>query len=74
MRWTTIWLARTGLLNAVVRAADDSPRLRRALYGAASGHAPYRQVLGDSLAPSSMTAILSALAGRSASGHQPKTL
>lgn len=74
MRWTTIWLARTGLLNTVVRAADGSPRLRRALYGAASGHAPYRQVLGDSLAPASMLAIISALGGRSVPENRRKPL
>jgi flavin-dependent dehydrogenase len=64
MRWITIWLARSGLLNTVVRAAGGSPELRRALFGAASGHAPYRQVLRDSLAPASALAILSAFFGR----------
>lgn len=71
MRWTTVWLAQTGLLDTVVRAAEGSPHLRRALYGAASGHAPYRQVLKDSLAPSSLATIFSALIGRrSSSDHR----
>ncbi len=74
MRWTTIWLARTGLLNTVVQAAESSPRLRRALYGAASGHAPYQQVLQDSLAPASLLPILSALIGRRHSGTRATRL
>ncbi len=71
MRWATIWLARTGLLDPVVRAAARTPRLRHALYGAASGHALYQQVLRDSLAPSSLLSIVSSMAGsRSASPKQ----
>jgi flavin-dependent dehydrogenase len=74
MRWITIWLARTGLLNAVVRAGDQSPNLKRALFGAASGHAPYRQVLLDSLAPASLLAILSAIGSRQPPRGQQQTL
>ena len=61
MRWMTIWLSRTGLLNPVIRAADDTPRLREALFGAASGHLLYRKVLADSLAPGSLAAVLRAM-------------
>ena len=74
MRWTTVWLAQTGLLDTVVRAAKHSPHLRRALYGAASGHAPYREVLKDSLTPASLAAIVSAMIRRQAPGGHLDTL
>jgi flavin-dependent dehydrogenase len=69
MRWFTIWLARSGLLNPVVRAARGSPNLSRALLGAASGHSPYRQVLRESLNPGSLLAILGAIAGKNSTGE-----
>ncbi|MEE9512882.1 MAG: hypothetical protein V3V46_02295, partial [Anaerolineales bacterium] len=64
MRYVVILMARTGILDAVIRAARKAPRLRRALFGAVSGHESYRTVWGDSLAPASLTAILGAVLRR----------
>lgn len=74
MRWMTIWLSRTGLLNPVIRAARDTPRLREALFGAASGHLLYRKVLADSLAPGSLAAVLRAMLLRDRRGERPNSL
>ena len=64
MRSVVILMARAGMLDAVIRAARKEPRLRRALFGAVSGHESYRTVWGDSLAPASLTAILGAVLKR----------
>jgi len=58
MRLAVIVMARTGLMDAVIRAAAHDPRLRGALLGAVSGHEPYKRVWRDSLAPSSAAAVL----------------
>jgi flavin-dependent dehydrogenase len=60
MRLVIIALARTGMLDAVIRAACKESRLRHALFGAVSAHENYRTVWGDSLAPASIFAILRA--------------
>ena len=49
MRHLTIFLAHYRLLDPVIRAAQQSPQLRSALLDAVSAHAPYRQVIGQSL-------------------------
>lgn len=51
MRRITILLARSGWMDAVLRAARREPRLRKALFNAVSAHASYRGVLADSLSP-----------------------
>ena len=61
MRLVVIALARTGLLDAVLRAARKEPRLRHALFGAVSGHEAYQRVWAKSLAPASLLAILRAI-------------
>ncbi len=58
MRLIVIAMARTGVLDAVLRGARKEPRLKRALIGAVSGHVPYRKVWADSLAPASLWSIL----------------
>jgi len=58
MRLAVIVMARTGMMDAVIRAADQEPRLRRALLGAVSGHESYRQVWSDGLAPRSLAAVV----------------
>ncbi len=63
MRLVVINLARSGLLDAVIRAARQEPCLRRALFGAVSGHETYQHVWGDSMAPASLLAILRAIPG-----------
>lgn len=63
MRLSVIALARSGLLDTVLRAARKEPRLRHALFGAVSGHDSYRTVWGDSLAPASLLAFLRAIPG-----------
>jgi len=64
MRHFVIFMARSGMLDAVIRAAHKEPRLRHALFGAVSGHESYRTIWGDSLAPASLTAILGAVLRR----------
>jgi flavin-dependent dehydrogenase len=51
---------RLGLIDPVLRAAHHSPALREALFGAVSGHLPYREVYRDMLRPDSVAAILKA--------------
>lgn len=48
MRQVAIFISRYGFLDPVVRAAEESPELRDALYDAVSGHDNYRAVLGNS--------------------------
>jgi flavin-dependent dehydrogenase len=58
MRLIVIAMSRTGVLDAVLRAARKEPRLKRALFGAVAGHVPYRKVWADSLAPASLWSVL----------------
>jgi flavin-dependent dehydrogenase len=58
MRRITILLARSGGMDAVIRAARQEPRLRSALFNAVSAHTPYREVLAESLSPRAILAIL----------------
>jgi flavin-dependent dehydrogenase len=58
MRRITILLARSGGMDAVIRVARREPGLRSALFNAVSAHAPYREVLADSLKPMTLAAIL----------------
>lgn len=58
MRLVAINIARFGLLDTVIRAAEKAPTLRTALYDAVSAHAPYRDVLKRSLQPGSVWAVL----------------
>ncbi|MCJ7824717.1 MAG: hypothetical protein MUP44_07450, partial [Anaerolineales bacterium] len=64
MRLVVILMARSGMIDAVLRAARKEPRLRRALFGAVSAHESYRTVWGDSLAPASLIAVLGDLLRR----------
>ncbi len=58
MRSVAIWMARSGLMEVVMRAAGSNRYLRQALYDAVSGGATYRKVLAASVAPRSLMAIL----------------
>jgi flavin-dependent dehydrogenase len=49
MRYFTIFLAHYRLLDPVLRAARQNPLLQSALFDAVSAHAPYRQVIQQSL-------------------------
>ncbi len=60
MRQLTILLAHYRLLDPIIRAARQSPKLQSALYDAVSAHAPYRQVIAQSLHPSVVGAVLRA--------------
>jgi flavin-dependent dehydrogenase len=62
MRFLTILIARLQLLDPVLRAARRSAPLRGALFGAVSGHTPYRQVLRQVLQPFSILSILQEMA------------
>lgn len=61
MRWLVGLSTRLGLVDPVVRAARHNPALREALFGAVSGHLPYRTVFGDLFRPHSVLAILRAM-------------
>ena len=53
--------SRFGLLDPIVRAAGHDREVAAALYGAVSGHEPYREVLARMFRPSSIAAVLAAL-------------
>jgi flavin-dependent dehydrogenase len=57
MRLMTIAMARYGLLDAVLRASRNSPRLSHALFGAVSARDTYEQVLRTAVTPSNLLAI-----------------
>jgi flavin-dependent dehydrogenase len=61
MRQFTIFLAHYRLLDPVLRAAKQSPQLQSALFDAVSAHAPYRQVIKQSLHLDIILAVLRAL-------------
>jgi flavin-dependent dehydrogenase len=61
MRRMTLLMSRYGLLAPVLRAAQRDPHLRSALFDAVSAHAPYAEVLAQTLRPASVAAILRAL-------------
>jgi digeranylgeranylglycerophospholipid reductase len=58
MRHFTIFLAHYQLLDPVIRAAKQNPQLQSALFDAVSAHAPYRQVIQQSLHPEIILAVL----------------
>ena len=58
MRHFTIFLAHYHLLDPVLRAAKGNPALQSALFDAVSAHAPYRQVIQQSLHPDIILAVL----------------
>ncbi|OGN89559.1 MAG: hypothetical protein A2Y88_03695 [Chloroflexi bacterium RBG_13_48_10] len=64
MRYFTIFLARYRLLDPVIRAAKQNPLLQSALFDAVSAHAPYRQVIRQSLHMDIILAVLRAWAGK----------
>jgi len=57
MRTLTIALSRLGLFKFILRAAQQSPSLRTALFGAVSGHMPYREIVQLSFQPRSVLAV-----------------
>lgn len=57
-RSLTIFLEDYNLLDAVLRAASQDARLRSALLGAVSGHAPYKEVLRKALSPATVWGVL----------------
>lgn len=61
MRRLAIFMARYGLLGAVLRAARHNPDVETALFNAVSAHAPYRQVLAQSLRPYAILSVLRAM-------------
>jgi flavin-dependent dehydrogenase len=71
MRLLTIGLARTDLLDLILRAAGREPRVRAALFDAVSGRTSYREVLANSLSVAGLWAILrQAGAGRLLTSHR----
>jgi len=56
-RRLTIWAARLGLMESVLRAARASPGLRQALFDAVSAQRPYREVLRRALLPAAASLV-----------------
>jgi flavin-dependent dehydrogenase len=65
MRSFTILAARSGFMNAILRAAEQDDCLRAALYDAVSAHHPYRQVVAEALSYSPVKNVLLALVNQS---------
>jgi flavin-dependent dehydrogenase len=63
MRFLVSFSAHCGLLDPVIKAASWDDCVRRALFGAVSAHAPYREVLLDMLHPRAVRAVLAAMIG-----------
>lgn len=61
MRLLTMGMSNIGFMGIVLRAGRKSPTLRSALFGAVSGHTPYRKILSQVLRPSVAWAILGAV-------------
>lgn len=64
MRFITITLARYGLLDAVVRAAETDRGLRGALFGAVSAQFAYKPVLKNALIPGRVLGVIRSLSQR----------
>jgi len=52
MRLITLMMSNFGFMGIALRAARKSPALQSALFGAVSGHLPYKEILGYVLDPS----------------------
>jgi flavin-dependent dehydrogenase len=64
MRFVTITLARYGLLDAVVRAAESDAGLRGALFGAVSAQFAYKPVLRKAFNPARLLGVVRSLPNR----------
>ncbi len=60
VRRLTILAARLGLMDPLLRAAENEPGLRRALFDAVSAHRPYREVVREGLTRATVRAGLRA--------------
>jgi flavin-dependent dehydrogenase len=58
MRLVTLAMSNFGLMGMLLRAARKSSVLQSALFGAVSGHTPYREILSQVLRPNVAWAIL----------------
>jgi hypothetical protein len=61
IRLLTIWSSRFGWMDLALAAAQNEPRLRAALFDAASAHRPYQQVVRSGFHPDSIRAIFKVL-------------
>jgi flavin-dependent dehydrogenase len=64
MRLAAIWLARSHLIDPILRAARTEPRLQQALYDAVSGRASSRKVLANGISARSLASIARSLLTR----------
>ena len=60
-RLAAMFILRSRLLDAVLEAAKRESQLKSALYGAVSGHYPYREVFRQALSGQSISQIIRAL-------------
>ena len=58
IRLATLFMSDYGFMGMVLRAAEKSPALKSALFGAVSGHTPYREILKQVLQPKVVWNIL----------------
>jgi len=49
IRWLAILGSNTGLLESVLRLAEEDQRLRRALFNCVSAHRTYREIVHETL-------------------------
>jgi flavin-dependent dehydrogenase len=66
MRLLTMILSNFGVMGIILRAGRKSPALRSALFGAVSGHTPYRKIIAQVIHPKVALAILGAFKNKSA--------
>jgi flavin-dependent dehydrogenase len=66
MRLLTLAMSNLGLMGMVLRAARKSPELQSALFGAVSGHMPYRDIISKVIRPKVVWAVLGSVFKRTA--------
>ncbi len=64
MRRVTLVASRLGLMDRVLPAAEQDPKLRQALFEAVSAQRPYREVARKVLSPRALLAVLAAMLRR----------
>jgi flavin-dependent dehydrogenase len=61
MRLATFLMSTSGFMGLILRAAEKTPELRSALFGAVSGHTAFRDILSEVLRPKIIHSILLAI-------------
>jgi flavin-dependent dehydrogenase len=61
MRLLTLMMSNFGLMGIIIRAARKSPTLQTSLFGAVSGHTPYRKIITEIIRPKVIWDIMRAI-------------